>query len=103
MITHSKKRPICKDFVMNLISLKITENLRYHLVLVLFCFASIAQPLFAQQEDVNFDAIPTATDTPEQKAALKEAINVYKRGDFLRSSLSLYEIIREKEMASNPM
>jgi tetratricopeptide (TPR) repeat protein len=103
MITHSKKRPICKDFVMNLISLKITENLRYHLVLVLFCFASIAQPLFAQQEDVNFDAIPTATDTPEQKAALTEAINVYKRGDFLRSSLSLYEIIREKEMASNPI
>jgi len=49
------------------------------------------QPFDAQ------DAVPAA------KQNLTEALNAYKRGDFLRASLLLYDIIKGKETAVDPI
>jgi hypothetical protein len=88
-----------------LIAEKITENLRkMQYLLVMALLLSPMAFVYAQQDDMNFDAIQTSSnDSPDQKADLTESINVYKKGDFLRASLLLYEMIREKDMASNPI
>jgi tetratricopeptide (TPR) repeat protein len=46
---------------------------------------------------------PQQADTNQQNNRLSEALESYKRGDFLRTSLLLYDIISEKEVASNPV
>ena len=46
---------------------------------------------------------PRQASANMQNSQLTEALNSYKRGDFLRTSLLLYDIIREKEVASNPI
>ncbi len=45
----------------------------------------------------------TQDAVPASKQNLTEALNAYKRGDFLRSSLLLYDIIKGKETAVDPI
>lgn len=52
-------------------------------------------------QDMQFEPLAAQQNTPVAQQNLTEAITSYKRGDFLRASLLLYDIIREKETATN--
>ena len=62
-------------------------------------FSALISPSWAQMAPYS----GMNSDMASSKATLNESLNAYKRGDFLRASLLLYGVIRESEVATNPI
>jgi hypothetical protein len=85
--------------------LSIQSALRALCLMTSICLLMTTQSAHAQNQEMQFDE-PFAVQqdaSPNARPNLVEALNSYKRGDFLRTSLLLFDIIRDKETATNPI